>query len=204
MCRVHIETMPKEPKRKNLKKPLRMLRGALGITQAELASLSGIPIDTIRSHENGRITELTRDVGHKISVEMGGSWDAKTERWVTGSGTSLTREFFEQYRQALTSEPTADMQKLDLFAINQRIELLFESVPKQLWTRRIYQFEEYLEECRREFAPTNDELKAAFAATRFQLMFIYYGQTKIPSVLRYYPQAIREIQRRAASKLAKH
>jgi transcriptional regulator with XRE-family HTH domain len=75
--------MPRFPKSENVKNPMRVLRNKLQMSQAEFSAKMGIPIDTIRSIENGRISLKPGSVYGKIG------WDSKTWRFA-----KVTVEFF--------------------------------------------------------------------------------------------------------------
>jgi transcriptional regulator with XRE-family HTH domain len=180
--------MPRLPKKENSNKPLRRLRRQLGLTQPELSDLTGIPIDTIRSLENGRIESMTPDLLRKIKVKTGGSWDRKTRHWVIGikEPVPLTLELSERYFQLLEIEPDKELQKEDLYSIEHRIKKLFERVPKSSWVKLALRFNDYLEQCRQDFAPNDRELKGEFGRT--QMRSVFYGEgEKLLGARRMYP-----------------
>ena len=183
--------MPKDPDEKNRNKPLRLLRRQLRFSQSDLSKWTGIPIDTIRDHENGRVRSMTPEILRKISVTIGGAWDGENQRWVIGSsvtGTSkpLTREFCEQYRAMLRSDPSDELQKMDLLSIRRRVEKLFERVPKSSWAKLTFRFNDYLEQCRQDFAPNDRLLRGEFNITQMRLAFSV-DEEEIPCVYRSYP-----------------
>ena len=190
--------MPKEPDEKNRNKPLRVLRRQIGASQLDLSRWTGIPIDTIRDHENGRVRLMTFEIVRKISVAIGGAWDLENQRWVIGTLAAqtkkpLTPEFCKQYRAMLQSDPSPELQDMDLLSIRLRVAKLFERVPKSSWAKLAFRFNDYLEQCRRDFAPIDGTLKREFSRTQMRLAFSVDEQD-VPRVQRSYSSEMGQAQ----------
>jgi len=100
--------MARRPKPENANNPLRKLRESLAwdgvpMTQLALSKTIGIPLDTIKSTEAGRIAGGMpgESVRVAIDVHLGTHWDAEEQKWsFLFTGAPPTWEDAQRYRKA--------------------------------------------------------------------------------------------------------
>jgi transcriptional regulator with XRE-family HTH domain len=182
--------MPRPVSGENKDAPLRVLRKILEISQTALSERTDIPIDTVRSLENGRNKHISPLNMDKICLTFGGVWDGSD--WVVGSRfmlstIRLTKAFADGYHKMLTEKPSQEQQRDDLKAISLRTDALFKAVPKRHWVKLMVRFGNFLEECRQDLAPADKTAQEVFTTTQWQAFFSIDKSGQIASVQRAYP-----------------
>jgi DNA-binding XRE family transcriptional regulator len=125
--------MARHPKPENANNPLRRLRQALAkdgvaMGQDELSKRIGVPVDTIKSVEAGRLSKgmPSRAIQKAIFVHLGVRWHPEEKEWsFLFSQEDPSREDVERYRAA---EPDRDT---EIHALCLRLICLLQKVPKK-------------------------------------------------------------------------
>src|SRR5258708_18311944 len=107
--------------KENFAAQLRSLRLALGrdykpISGEAFDQMSGIPLGTLRSIENG-LRKLSEEDVCKIEHRLCAKWNARKGRWVDARDERrlYSREVYEEYREKIFSDP--DSRELDAEAL---------------------------------------------------------------------------------------
>jgi transcriptional regulator with XRE-family HTH domain len=192
--------MPRKPAPKNRSNPLRILRAlcseygeAKPLTQVELARISGIAPDYIRSLENSR-RPLNRAHLDKIRYSIGAVWDLKRKVWMVNGipDEPFNYTWFERYRTLWTShEFQVDVETHMLCRRLQALLLGVEPSDYNLVFDRIYHG---LEEIRTELKV--GAAKSVFEKTAFEITYDRNPKTgEIRLIRRFFKLADKEINR---------
>lgn len=97
--------MPRPPKPENLNNPLRKLRELLGtkgkpMPQHKLSESLGVPVETLKSIENGRFRGGIPDEAlmERISTEFGAVWTEKDKEWQLFPKTPYTQQQYKLWK----------------------------------------------------------------------------------------------------------
>jgi hypothetical protein len=155
--------MARPPRPENANNPLRQLRTLLKdpaenghVSQASLAELCQIPVDTIKSIEVGRLA-LSSDVLRNIAEETGAYWDQGEARWTQLDKTEFNFSSFSDYRRERLILPSSIDKAVADLMIKSRIDWLFENVPAESWKRLRSRLIIFLDECKRNFQLTDND-----------------------------------------------
>jgi hypothetical protein len=116
---------------------------------------------------------------------IGARWDVERKCWMTGpiyfeKFEPFTRQHFDVYRRITTSEPSKWFQERAPDGIKDRIDKLFEHIPKGSWINLFFRLNGVLDQVRREFAPTDKELKEASDAIVFRVAVFAFRDSSVP------------------------
>jgi hypothetical protein len=149
---------PTRPDRLN--NPIRQLRFILApmaspLSQAELARITDVPLDSLKGVECGRQgghRELSPRIENRIRCETGAAWnyDDKCWRFWRKDGPAYTREHYLKYRALIEAHSDAAV-PLDTYLAALRIKLLMETLPAKDRFKFHFRLNLFLEENRKEF-----------------------------------------------------
>jgi transcriptional regulator with XRE-family HTH domain len=167
--------------------PLRKLRNLIGteekpIPQHELASLTGISVNTIRSIEGGH-RDAGRSTLKKIEVMTGATWDPARKEWlcrrVTGEANKLkvgsvtaTTAYIQQYIRMMKQTGSAAPDR-DRDAVKMRIDALFDHTPARYWMPLLASIQNSLESIQEEFFPVEGKSKGKREVARIFMVSSY-------------------------------
>lgn len=148
---------PTPPER--LDNPIRQLRfelappGRNALSQAELAPLVDIPLDSLKGLESGRIT-FSPLMQNRIKLETCAVWNTEDRRWRFGTpkGPLYHREDYLQYRLLIDMSQQLWLHH-DAFFAFWRIKLLLETLEPKAQFKFVFRLNAFLEENRQEFCP---------------------------------------------------
>jgi hypothetical protein len=151
--------------------PLRILRSLMQgddsrVTQAHLASLTGIPLDSIRNLETNRRALIETHL-MKILDELGAQWDPKKAEWHLACSPEIpyTKAMFK-----LFTSPTLDTRerrKVDVHMLLRRLIELFLDVEPEDYQKLFYRVYHFLDDLRAELRIHS--ARKAFEKTRFEM-----------------------------------
>jgi len=147
------------------------------VTQRQLSRIVGIPLDTIKSVESGRMS-LSPRVQKNIRRFAGVVWDDKEERWISRSFIfrqgAITPELspataadIREYRKMMEQSAATGSDR-DRDAVKMRVDALFDQIPARYWIHLLFRMQDSLEELREEFAKrfkNQEALDLAFTAS---------------------------------------
>lgn len=168
--------------------PLRTLRGLMGITeekpipQHELASLTGISVNTIRGIEGGH-RNAGRSTLKKIEVMTGATWDQTRKGWLCrrmtreGSGFKVenvlaTPAYIQSYIGMMKQTGSAAPDR-DRDAVKMRIDALFDQTPGRYWMPLLAALQNSLESLQEEFFPVKSKGKGKKEVARIFMVSSY-------------------------------
>jgi hypothetical protein len=143
---------------------LRLLRGLLvekgekPLTQRKLSEHIGIPLDTIRSIESGRLRDgkPSDAVLDKISRQTGAFWNKEKERWesllpdlVTPPAEPFSFAVYKQYRSQFIRRPANGPDLIG--SLNVKMIELFGTVPDSCWWDLYLRYDNFIKTCQRDF-----------------------------------------------------
>src|SRR6516225_1953757 len=151
---------PTRPDRMN--NALRQLRYILAepnrkpLTQAELATITDIPLESVRSVECGRMSQTTLSplIKNRILCETGAAWNERDKCWRfwKNDGPAFRREHYLKYREAIERD-VASALPIDIFLAALRIKLLMERLSPEAQFKFTFRLNTFLESSRKEFSP---------------------------------------------------
>jgi DNA-binding XRE family transcriptional regulator len=137
--------------------PLKLLRTLIGISQAQLAKVVGISLDSVTSAEVGRRAagKLSESQRKQIQFSIGAIWDEHNREWyfdpggLSGRRIKYAREHFETFRLELRGE--AKQRALLVYYLTSRFYDFCASIPDPAFNGWFWRLEQQFDKWRNEF-----------------------------------------------------
>jgi hypothetical protein len=155
--RLYFMPRPTPPER--MRNPIRQLREILAVygkplSQAELAPIVDVPVDSVRYIEKGKMV-FTERQQNRIRCATGACWNDADQLWRfwVKDGPRYSREHYVKFRELLGQEMEGAMARLDVFFATLRVKLLLEALPPKARFKFLFRLNSFLEKNRKEFCP---------------------------------------------------
>jgi len=154
--------MPKAPKRKNKRNPLRVLRELLSekgkdgpMTQKDLAQLISVSVNTIKAVEAGQRNKhnLSSNIVYQVAGATGALWNYREKQWMSmEENTPFTFDSFSKFRRQRVGPPSDRMEEAtQVSQLESKLGQLFRFVDGSRWWELRFRCERFLEDCWFEF-----------------------------------------------------
>jgi hypothetical protein len=151
--------MPRPTAPARLDNPVRQLRFELAppargaLSQAELASIVDIPLDSLKGAESGRMS-FSPLMQNRILCETGAAWNEEDKRWRfwKPNGPLYRREHYCNYRELIEKGQNLYLDHVAIF-IYWRIKLLLEELPPKKQFKFFFRLNSFLGDNHKEFCP---------------------------------------------------